>query len=82
MANGDNMRLLGIRDFYISQFLDVSQRVGAVIQLDSGKNLLVYIGRAWVDYWSGFAALSKKIGHKAMKQQTEHLLEDHGICGN
>jgi hypothetical protein len=79
-ARNDDMHLVGIRDYYVSHFFDVSQRVAVVTRLDSGKDLLIYIERAWVDYWSGFASLSKKIGHKVMKQQMEHLLEEHGIC--
>jgi len=45
-------------------------------------HILIFVERAWVDYWSGFASLSKKIGHKVMKQQMEHLLKNHGICGS
>jgi hypothetical protein len=80
-SRNDDIYLVGIRDYYVSHFFDVSQRVAVVTRLDSGKDILIYIERAWVDYWSGFASLSKKIGHKVMKQQMEHLLEDHGICG-
>jgi len=82
VASNQDMHLVGIRDYYISHFFDVSQRAAVVTGLESGDNILIYIERAWVDYWSGFASLSKKIGHKVMKQQMEHLLEDHGICGN
>lgn len=82
VARNDNMRLVGIRDYYISHFFDVSQRVAVVTRLESGNHILMFFERAWVDYWSGFASLSKKIGHKVMKQQMEHLLENHGICGN
>ena len=81
VANSEDMQLVGIRDYYISHFFDVSQRVAAVTRLDSGEHILIFIERAWVDYWSGFVSLSKKIGHKVMKKQMEHLLEDHGICG-
>jgi hypothetical protein len=28
------------------------------------------------------ASLRKKVGRKVMQTQMEHLLEDHGICGN
>jgi hypothetical protein len=59
----------------------VSQRAAVVTRLASGDEVLIYIERAWVDYWSGFASLSKKIGHRVMEQQMEHLLEEHGICG-
>jgi len=76
------MQLVGIRDYYISHFFDASRRVAVVNRLESGEDILIYIERAWVDYWSGFASLSKKIGHKVMMKQMEHLLEDHGICGN
>ena len=82
VANSGDMQLVGVRDYYISHFFDVSQRVAVVIRLESGKHILIFVGRVWVDYWSGFAALSKKSGHKVMKQQMEHLLENHGICGN
>jgi hypothetical protein len=82
VSNSEDMQLVGIRDYYVSHFFDVSQRVAVVIRLNSGEDILIYIERAWVDYWSGFASLSKKIGHKVMKQQMEHLLEDHGICGS
>jgi hypothetical protein len=54
---------------------------GVVTGLDSGKDILIYVERAWVDYWSGIASLSKKVGHKVLKQQMEHFLDDHGICG-
>jgi hypothetical protein len=80
-SNAD-MHLVGIRDYYVSHFFDVSQRVAVVTRLDTGSDILIYIERAWVDYWSGFASLSKKLGHKVMKQQMEHLLEDRQICGN
>lgn len=81
IANSENMHLVGIRDYYISHFFDVSQRVAVVARLESGKHILIFVERAWVDYWSSFASLGKKIGHKVMKKQMEHLLEDHGICG-
>jgi len=81
VANNEDMHLVGIRDYYVSHFFDVSQRAAVVTRLDSGQDVLIYIERAWVDYWSGFASLSKKIGHQVMKTQMEHLLEDHGICG-
>jgi hypothetical protein len=75
------MLLVGIRDYYVSHFFDLSQRVAVVTRLDSGNDMLIYVERAWVDYWSGFASISKKIGRKVMTQQMEHLLENHGICG-
>jgi len=81
-SRNEDMHLVGIRDYYISHFFDVSQRVAVVTRLDNGKDILIYVERAWVDYWSGFASLSKKIGRKVLKQQMEHLLEDHGICGS
>ena len=81
VTNSEDAHLVGIRDYYISHFFDVSQRVAAVIRLESGEHILIYIERAWVDYWSGFVSLSKRIGRKVMKKQMEHLLEDHGICG-
>ncbi|MBW2208519.1 MAG: hypothetical protein JRG79_16555 [Deltaproteobacteria bacterium] len=81
VTNNEDAHLVGIRDYYISHFFDVSQRVAGVFQLESGEYILVYIERAWVDYWSGFVSLSKRIGRKVMKKQMEHLLEDHGICG-
>jgi hypothetical protein len=80
-ASNENMHLVGIRDYYISHFFDVSQRAAVVTQLESGDQLLIYVERAWVDYWSGFASLSRKIGQKMLLKQMEHLLEDHGICG-
>jgi hypothetical protein len=82
VANNEDIHLVGIRDYYVSHFFDVSQRAAVVTRLESGDDILIYIERAWVDYWSGFASLSKKIGHKVMEKQIEHLLEDHGICGN
>ncbi len=82
VASNEDMHLVGIRDYYVSHFFDVSQRAAVVTRVDSGNDILIYIERAWVDYWSGFASLKKKIGHKVMQQQMEHLLEDHGICGN
>jgi hypothetical protein len=81
VANNEDIHLVGIRDYYVSHFFDVSQRAAVVTRLESGDDVLIYIERAWVDYWSGFASLSKKVGHKVMKVQLEHLLEDHGICG-
>ena len=81
VSSNEDRILVGIRDYYASHFFDVAQRVAAVTRLKSGEDILIYVERAWVDYWSGFASLSKKIGHKVMKQQMEHLLEDHGICG-
>jgi hypothetical protein len=77
-----DMHLVGIRDYYVSHFFDVSQRVAVVTRLDSGDDILIYVERAWVDYWSGMASLRKKVGRKVMQTQMEHLLEDHGICGN
>jgi hypothetical protein len=77
-----DMHLVGIRDYYVSHFFDVSQRVAVVTRLDSGDDILIYVERAWVDYWSGLASLRKKVGRKVMETQMEHLLEDHGICGN
>lgn len=76
-----DMHLVGIRDYYVSHFFDVSQRVAVVTRLDSGDDILIYVERAWVDYWSGLASLRKKVGRKVMQTQMEHLLEDHGICG-
>jgi hypothetical protein len=81
-SRNQDMHLVGIRDYYVSHFFDVSQRVAVVTRLDSGNNIMIYVERAWVDYWSGFASISKKIGRKLMRQQMEHLLEDHGICGS
>jgi hypothetical protein len=81
VSSNEDRILVGIRDYYASHFFDVAQRVAAVTRLKSGEDILIYVERAWVDYWSGFASLSKKIGHKVMKQQMEHLLEDHAICG-
>jgi hypothetical protein len=81
-SRNEDMFLVGIRDYYVSHFFDVSQRVAVVTRLDSGNDMLIYVERAWVDYWSGFASISKKIGRKVMTQQMEHLLEDHGICGS
>jgi hypothetical protein len=81
-ARNADMHLVGIRDYYVSHFFDVSQRVAVVTRLDSGNDILIYIERAWVDYWSGLASLRKKVGRKVMQTQMEHLLEDHGICGN
>ena len=82
IANSEDMQLVGVRDYYVSHFFDVSQRVAVVTRVESGKYILIFVERAWVDYWSGFASLSKKIGHKVMKQQMEHLLKNHGICGS
>ena len=81
VAESEDMHLVGIRDYYVSHFFDVSQRAAVVTPLASGGHVLIYVERAWVDYWSGFASLSKKIGRKVMEKQMEHLLEDHGICG-
>lgn len=82
VSSKDDMQLVGIRDYYVSHFFDVAQRVAVVTRLASGEDILIYVERAWVDYWSGFASLSKKIGHRVLVQQMEHLLEDHGICGH
>ena len=82
VADSKDMLLVGIRDYYISHFLDVSQSVAVVIRLASSEHILIFLERAWVDHWSSFASLAKKIGHKVMKQKMEHLLENHGICGN
>ena len=65
----------------MSHFFDVSQRVAAVTRLDSGEDLLIYVERAWVDYWTGLVSIKRKIGRKVLTKQMEHLLEDHGICG-
>lgn len=81
VSRNEGMHLVGIRDYYVSHFFDVSQRVAVVTRLDSGKDILIYVERAWVDYWSSFASLSKKVGRKVMTQQMEHFLDDHGICG-
>jgi hypothetical protein len=80
-ARNEDLHLVGIRDFYMSHFFDVSQRVAAVTRLDSGEDLLIYVERAWVDYWTGLASIKRKIGRKVLTKQMEHLLEDHGICG-
>jgi hypothetical protein len=82
VASSEDMQLVGIRDYYISHFLDVSQSVAVVTRLASGEHVLIFTERAWVDHWSGFASLAKKIGHKVMKRKMEHLLENHGICGS
>ena len=81
VSNNDDVHLVGIRDYYVSHFFDVAQRVAILVRLASGQNVLVYVERAWVDYWSGLASLSKKIGRKVMLRQMEHLLKEHGICG-
>ena len=80
-AKNDDMHLVGIRDYYMSHFLDVSQRAAVVTRIDTGQDILIYIERAWVDYWTGMASLKKKIGRKVLTTQMEHLLEEHGICG-
>jgi hypothetical protein len=80
-ARNQNMHLVGIRDYYMSHFFDVSQRVAVVTRLESGEDVLIYLERAWVDYWSGLASLKKRIGRKVLTRQMEHLLQDHGICG-
>jgi hypothetical protein len=80
-TNYEDVRIVGIRDYYASHFFDVAERVAIVARIKSGEYILIFIERAWVDYWSDFASLSKAIGHKVMKKQMEHLLEDHGICG-
>ena len=81
-AKNEDMHLVGIRDYYVSHFFDVSQRAAVVTRIDTGQSILIYIERAWVDYWTGMASLKKKIGRKVLTKQMEHLLEDHGICGN
>lgn len=81
VAKDRDMHLVGIRDYYVSHFLDVSQRAAVVTRVESGENILLYIERIWVDHWSGFAKLAKKIGHKILRTQMEHLLENHGVCG-
>ena len=81
VARNEDMHLVGIRDYYVSHFFDVSQRAAVVAPIDTGEDILIYIERAWVDYWSGMASLKKKIGRKVLLKQMEHLLEDHGICG-
>lgn len=80
-ARNQEMHLVGIRDYYMSHFFDASQRVAVVTRLQSGEDILIYLERAWVDYWSGLASLKKKIGRKVLTKQMEHLLQDHGICG-
>jgi hypothetical protein len=80
-ARNQDMHLVGIRDYYMSHFFDVSQRVAVVTRLQSGEHILIYLERAGVDYWRGLASLKKKIGRKVMAKQMEHLLQDHGICG-
>ena len=82
VANSEDMQLVGVRDYYISHFLDVSQSVAVVTRLASGEHILVFVERAWVDHWSSFASLARKIGRKVMKQKMEHLQENHGICGS
>ena len=82
VANSEDMQLVGVCDYYISHFLDVSQSVAVVTRLASGEHILVFVERAWVDHWSSFASLARKIGRKVMKQKMEHLLENHGICGS
>ena len=81
-ARNEDRHLVGVRDFYMSHFFDVSQRVAVVTRLDSGEDLLIYVERAWVDYWTGLASIKRKIGRKVLTRQMEHLLEDHGICGH
>lgn len=80
-ARNEDMHLVGVRDFYMSHFFDVSQRVATVTRLDSGEDLLIYVERAWVDYWTGLASIKRKVGRKVLTKQMEHLLEDRGICG-
>lgn len=80
-ARNEDMHLVGIRDYYVSHFFDVSQRAAVVAPIDTGEDVLIYIERAWVDYWSGMVSLKKKVGRKVLRNQMEHLLEDHGICG-
>ena len=80
-ARKDDMHLVGIRDYYISQFFDVSQRAAVVTRIDTGQDVLIYIERLWVDYWTGMASLKRKIGRKVLTRQMKHLLEEHGICG-
>jgi len=58
-----------------------AERAAVVTRLDSGNDILIYVERPWVDYWSGFATLGKKIGHKVVEKQMEHLLEDRGMGG-
>jgi hypothetical protein len=53
------MHLVGVRDFYMSHFFDVAQRVAAVTRLDAGEDLLIYVERAWVDYWTGLASIKR-----------------------
>ena len=54
---------------------------GPRTRLATGEDVLIYVERAWVDYWSGLVSLKKKIGHRVLKRQMEHLLQEHGICG-
>ncbi len=82
VASNEDMHLVGIRDYYMSHFFDVSQRAAVVTRLDTGEDILIYVERAWVDYWSGLVSLKKKIGHKVLRSRMEHLLQDHGICGS
>ena len=69
IANSEDMQLVGVRDYYISHFFDVSQRVAVVARLESGKHILIFVERAWVDYWSGFAAgqEDRLQGHEASR---------------
>lgn len=78
----EDTTIVGVRDYYASHFFDVAQRAVAVMDLDSGARLLLYMERAWVDYWSGFVGVKKRLGSKVMTRQMEHLLVDRGICGD
>lgn len=79
-ARNEEVHLVGIRDYYVSHFFDVSQRAAVVTRTDTGEDILIYIERLWVDYWTGMASLKKEIGRKVLTKQMEHLLEEHGIC--
>lgn len=77
----DEKHVIGIRDYYPSHFFDVAQRTVAVADIESGERVLVYQERAWVDFWSGFAKVKRRMGRKVLTSQMEHLLSDRGICG-
>ncbi len=81
-ARDGDMHLVGVRDYYMSHFFDVLQRAAVVTRTDAGQDVLIYVERAWVDYWTGLAAIKRKIGRKILAKQMEHLLEDRGICGS
>ena len=47
-AANEDTHLVGIRDYYMSHFFDVSQRVAVVTRLESGENIMIYLERAGV----------------------------------